>query len=193
MGLTQTVAPTIEPVSLVEAKRHLRVEADEENADITEMIAAARRSCEKWTDRQFVTATWRLTLGGFPNAGDTLSVPLPLLQSVTSIQYIDPDGVTQTWNVAKYDVDTDSKPGRIVPAFGESWPTTRSDIDSVTIVFVAGYGAETAVPFKVRQAIKLLVGHWFANRESVLVGPRATTAPQAVEALLDTERMVSVA
>ncbi len=187
------MVPTIEPVSLEEAKRHLRVEADGENVDIAGLIISAREWCEAHTERQFVTATWQWTLDGFPNAGATLWVPKPLLQSVTSIQYIDADGVTQTWNVSKYDVDTDLKPGRIVPAFGESWPTTRSDIDSVTIVFVAGYGAETAVPFKVRQAIKLLVGHWFANRESVLVGPRATTAPQAVEALLDTERMVSVA
>jgi len=95
MSLVQTIAPASEPITLTEAKAHLRVETDftEDDTIIGTFISAARESCEARTGRQLVTATYALRLGGFP-CGDSIELPKPPLVSVTSITYVDTDGTT---------------------------------------------------------------------------------------------------
>jgi len=110
-----------------------------------------------------------------------IELPMPPLQSVTSLKYIDDAGVEQTMPTADYVVDAQHMIGRIRPAHGTQWPSTLDDEGAVRITFVAGYGAAGAVPQPIKQAILLLVGHWWINREAVgeAGGPHAL----AVEAL----------
>lgn len=144
MGLTQTIPPTAEPIHLDEAKDHLRVVGSDDDADITRAIAAATRQVEAFLGRQLVTATWELKMDAFPRSGDrTIWVPHPPLHAVSSITYVDSDGDTQTLATTGYTVDATSLPPRIVEAYGETWPTTRSHIDAVTVTYLAGY----ATPF----------------------------------------------
>lgn len=196
--------PAQEPITLAQFKEHARISRDDEDATIKGYIAAARLYAETRQRRQLITATWRLTLDGFPCAGVTypygcytygtepdqfaIKVPRPPLQSVTSITYVDTDGVTQTLDDDLYRVDAESEPGRITPAYNQSWPYTRPQTNAVTVTFVAGYGATPAtVPATTRQAIEMLAAHFYENREAILTGTIATPTPLAVESLLEAE------
>lgn len=138
--------------------------------ELVSWITAARQHCEVFTHRAFITQTWDLKRDAFP-CGDTIELPKAPLISVTSITYIDTAGVSQTWSNTLYTVDAPSGPcarmGRIVPVYGEYFPSTRSDINAVAVRFVAGYGAASAVPAGIKSAMKLLIGHWWSNRSAV--------------------------
>lgn len=141
MGLTQTTAPSVEPVTTAQAKAHMRVDISDDDAYIDTLVKVACRSLEKFQGRQFITATWQLTLDDFPDdASEAIKLPYPPLQSITSIGYTDSNGSTQTFASTDYDVDTNAEPGRVRPAYGEVWPGTRDQMEAVTIVFKAGYG-----------------------------------------------------
>lgn len=218
-GLTLTSAPASYPVSLAEAKLHVRVDLNAEDDYITGLIAAATQTCESHIGQALVTQTWRMALdcfpgqhrqwrdrqsygggggrypqepGAYPSAGlgydlmaYAIEPPLAPLQSVSSIQYrAATDGTLTTLASSGYDVDTDSKPGRITPSYGNVWPVARWQPNAVLVTFVAGYGAASAVPEAIKAAIKLLVGHWYENREAVVTGTIATQLPLTVEALL---------
>lgn len=189
MGLTLTTAPTQEPIEVSDLAEHLRIDATEEQSLLGTYITAARKHLENITWRQFVTATYTMKFDRFP-CGDTayhfgkttrhpwrtgslaIWVPKPPLQSVTSITYADANGTVTTWTSSLYGVDATTEPGLIIPAYNQSYPTTRGHINDITVVFVAGYGTADDVPEELKQAIKLLAGHFYEHREAV--APMAT-------------------
>lgn len=164
-GTKQTSAPAVEPVTLAEAKDQLRVCHNADDTRITNLIVAARQQAEMVSRRQFITATWELKLDDFPLGEDYIKLPYPPLQSVTSIAYIDADGVSQTLASSVYDVDTHREPGRITLAYNQSWPTIRDQENAVTVTFKAGYGdAAGDVPDAVKEAIKLYIEDLYDGR-----------------------------
>ena len=164
MGLTQTVAPTIDPVTVAETKLHMRVDISDDDTLITNMITAATRLAEALTRRQIITATWQLTLDGFP---DEIVLPRPDLISVTSVQYVDTGGLTQTLATSEYTVLTDGAFGKIVEAYEKTWPDIRDIPNAVTVTYTSGYGAATTdVPESVRLAIKTMVADMYEHRMS---------------------------
>lgn len=171
MGLVLVTAPSGEPVTLAEAKAHLRVDITDDDVSIAGFIKGAREQFELDTRRALITQTWDLTLDAFPSASE-LELPLPPLASVTSITYKDVDGNVQTFPAASYVVDVSELFGRIVLKSGYTWPsTTLWAAGAVVVRFVAGYGAAAAVPQGAKQAILLLVAYWYENREAVAVQP----------------------
>lgn len=192
-ALSISVEPTEEPLTRDEAKLYAQVYGDDENSTIDGLIIAARQYVESFTKRQLVTATWILRLDAFPSSDLTAIVmPLPPLASVTSITYLDVDGNSQTWSSAKYQVDTNTEPGRIMPIEGESYPDTQADtFHTVTVTFVAGYGAASAVPQRMKTAMGQLVSHWFDGRSGVSLAAGANIAkiPLTVDALLFQDRI----
>lgn len=189
MALSLYTAPTVEPITLAEAKAHLRVDIADENDLVTSLIVAARQYCESHTHRAFITQTWDLALDDFPCDFASLELPKAPLVSVSSVTYVDTNGTPQTWSSANYSVYAPSGPlagpGKIIPAYQVSYPLVRDSENAVTIRFVAGYGAATSVPDQIKAAMKLLIGHWFANRESVVANAHLMAAvPQGVDALL---------
>jgi uncharacterized phiE125 gp8 family phage protein len=163
--LTQSVAPATEPVSVEEAREHCRITINDEDALIPGWIASARRYCENYLDRQFVTATWQLKSREFP--GGEVLLPKPPLLSVTSVAYVDSNGDSQTLAATVYDVSTPSKAqGRISLAYGQSWPVVRNQANALTITYTCGYGAATAVPATIKQAMYMLISDTNENRES---------------------------
>lgn len=167
MGSLELVtAPSVEPVSLDELKAHLRVDQADENGLLTSLIVAARRHLEMETRRAFINTTYAYRLPKFP-ADRFIELPRPPLSSVTSIVYEDSDSVSQTLAASSYQVDTYGEPGRVALEPSQSWPATEADrLNAVTVTYVAGYGsAATDVPQEIRQAIMLLAGHWYENRE----------------------------
>lgn len=172
-NLTLATAPASEPVTTAEAKAHLRVTHSSEDTLIAALITAARQHVESVTRRALINQTWDLSLDYFP---DIIYLQKGRLQSVSSITYVDTDGTTQTLSSSLYTVDTKREPGRVIPAYGESWPSTRDHINCVTVRFVAGYGANASdVPQALKSAILLLIGQLFENREAT-----AERAPEEV-------------
>ncbi len=205
----------LEPVTLAEAKLHLRLEIDDDDALVTTLITAARRYCETAIRAALVSQSWTLMLDSFPSAGGyynraireiwpslgglpsglgfypglipnstgVIDIPLPPLVSVTSVNYWDFNGVFQTVNPSTYNISL-GIPGRIQPQYSLVWPISRPTIDSVQVSFVCGQGsAELNVSPNVQAAIKMLLAHWYLNREAVAQGSYATV-PMAVDALL---------
>lgn len=185
--------PAKEPLELKEAMTHLRVDGLEEAALVRGLIQAAREYAETFTGRALITQTWDLWMDCWPR-GVVLELPRPPLQSVTWIKYFDAEGQEHTVDSAVYLVDTANRPGRVRLRSGQSWPsTTLREMAGVNIRFVAGYGDDPAdVPQMIRQAMLLMVGDLYENRESSIVGTVATKANIATESLLWPYRMVNV-
>lgn len=203
LTLTRTVDATVEPLAVGEVKAHLRIDDNASDDYLTALISAARQHVEEKLGRALITQTWRLVLDRFPCAetdpetgfwrDGRITLPRPRLISVSSITYVDTDGATQTLDPTLYQVDSYSDPGRISPAFDEDWPLTREQMNAVTITYTAGYGASASyLPTSILHAMKLLIGHWYENREATLVGTIVAETPMAVDALLNPYRVMTV-
>lgn len=187
MRLALDTAPAEEPVSLEEAKDHLRVDTTAEDAAIASWIESARVEAERASGRALVTQTWEGKLDRFPEC-EVIEFPRPPLQSVTSIKYIDTNGTLQTLSSSTYTVDTSGIVGRVYLNYSESWPLTRIEPNAVRIVFVAGYGGASDVPEPFRSWILLRVGERYALREGTVTGTIATRLPN-VDTLVMGERV----
>lgn len=185
MGLTLVTPPAVEPVSLADAKAWARIDHDAEDAVLELMIRAAREWCEHYQARRLINSTWMWTLDRFPC--DVLEPAFSPLVSVDAITYVDETGNTRTLDPSRYQVDTTSEPGRIVPAYGTSWPSARWQPAAITVRYTAGYGAEpNCVPASTRLGLLKLVAYWHENREAAAAGE----VPAGVLAELDNERII---
>lgn len=191
MSLTIVTPPAEEPVTLTEAKNHLRVDLTDDDSLISALIVAAREHAEAITRRAFITQTLKLSMDAFPVNNGPIYVPMPPLQSVNSLKYFNTGGVEQTLTEGTdYLVDNESEPGRITPAPDTGWPATQNRPNAVSVEFVAGFGDASKVPQGIKQAILLMVGHWYENREAVTMqGNNAGELPMAVDSLLMMHRI----
>ena len=183
MSLKLITAATILPVSLAEAKAHLRVDVADDDAQITAMIWAAAQGAEQATGRALTAQTWELALNAFPAALQLTRVPVA---SVTSLTYIDSAGVSTVLSNTLYalSVADDFGFASVAPVYAGTWPTTRAEVNAVKLRFVAGYADAASVPEAIKSWIKLQVGAMYANRESVNIG-NIVSPLGFVDALLD--------
>ena len=198
MGLKIIIQPTVTPISVVGLdllKNHLQEATDVSDEDvlITAFLNAAWALAESHTWRQFLTAEYRYTLSSFfaqnqDNRSSRLLIPRPPCQSIDSVKYYDADGVLTTLVVTTdYIVDDESDIWSLWPAIGKSWPNVQpGNPKAVQIEFTAGYGDTlAAMPDIMLHAVRLQVGSWWRNRESV--DPRQQyELPAATKALLET-------
>jgi len=200
MPLQLVTPPAEEPVSLNEAKLHLRVDFDEDDELILALISAARQAAETITGRQFITARWKMVLDRFPgqegmvNASESgFSLPNHAIllfkcpvQAITSIQYLDMNGVMQLMPPAHYVLDTACEPARVTPVFSQIWPVSLPQIGAVNVTFDAGFGAPPDVPQGIKSWIKIRVGSLYAHREEMSVLNRGRIDPLPfIDGLLD--------
>lgn len=179
--LSLVTAPTEEPVTLAEAKSHLRVDFSDDDTLISNLIVAARQRCETEIDRAFVTQTWDYTLETFPyvtndyllwhRVQNAIVMPKARLASVTALTYLDANGTTQTLTQNTDYLVVTGDPGAVYPyPVTRIWPYTRFQLGAVNVRFVCGYGAASAVPQCIKVAILQLVGTLYRNRESLADG-----------------------
>lgn len=189
---TLVTAPVLEPVTLDQIRDHLRIDVTDEDGELEEIISDSREALESEYEMGFITQTWDFFMDGFPNPwglGNGLWRPqmgrdynswigaIVLgrrpVQSVTSIKYVDSSG-TITTLVANTDYVLDAPGARVVPAFGKAWPAvTLQPVNGVQIRVVLGYGTTAAsVPRPVRRSMRLMCGHFYENREQVLLEQR---------------------
>lgn len=167
MDLTLITAPAVEVVTLQEVKDHLRIEDLTEDTLIQAYLDAAIQRVDGRAGmlrRALVTQTWEMRLDNFP-AGDEIRFPLPPLQSVVSVKYLDTNNVEQTFASSNYDVVTSELIGSLHLLRSKNWPVAYDERNAVRIRFTAGYGATASVvPAAVRVAIMMLAGELYAQR-----------------------------
>ena len=178
----------VEPLTVPEVRLHLRLDASTtEDSLLFSLIKTAREYCEKYTGRALAPQTLEVLMDAFPCAW-AISLPMAPLTSVTSIKYTDSAGTETTLAASEYIVDTDSRVGRVVLAYGKTWPTFDPyPSNPIRIRYVAGY---TKAPEPIVQAMKLLVGYWYNAREAdAPTTDRGSASPEfAVKALLSPYR-----
>lgn len=189
-GLKRTALPASEPVTLADIKAHCRIEVSTDDALVAALISAAREYIERRTGMAMVTQTWVMTFDDWPE--DEIELPVYPVQSISSITYVDTDGATQTLSGSIYQLDATGDPATVSLAYGQTWPPARDQEASITLTFVAGYTGSGAnvMPDGLKHAIRMLVGHWYENRETAIVGTTAAEMPMAVEALIAPYRRI---
>jgi uncharacterized phiE125 gp8 family phage protein len=190
MTLMLITAPTAEPVTLAEAKAHLRVDTVADDALIGMLIQSARQAAEQFTGRALITQTWERVLHAFPDGA--IKLGMPPVASITSLKYIDIAGVEQTYSSAGYTLDAVNMPGWLYPSVAyPTWPSTQADaINAVRVRFACGYGATgSTVPATVRSWMLLRIGTLYEHRQEVIAGISLNELPTPyTERLLDRER-----
>lgn len=191
--LVRITEPDIEPVTTAEAKTHMRVEISDDDTYIGTLITAAREWVEDYTGRALIDQTWQLKFQGYSYAMEFFLRRSPVI-AVQSFVY-DEAGVATTLATTKYELTGErTKWPKIIPTYGQSWPGVNW-ARPLTIQFRAGYADRSAsptegadkVPAAYKHAIKLLVAHYYENRELVNVG-NLTELPMGVEFLLRPHR-----
>lgn len=175
-----TLSGTVtEPLTLSEAKAHLRVDGTDDDLYIAGLVTTCRRQLEAHTSRTIASQTLTLRLDRFPS--DAIQIRKPPVTAVSSVQYVDTAGDTQTWSSSDWQASLHREPPIIVPAYGESWPTTRDQLDAVTVTCTAGF---STVPDDYKHAMLLLLGHLYWHRETV-TEMRLTEMPLAYQRFAD--------
>jgi uncharacterized phiE125 gp8 family phage protein len=169
MTLSLVTAPAVEPVTLDEAKTHMRVEHVLEDALIGTYIVSARQHAEAETARALLEQTWELALPCFPFE-PCLKLPRPPLVAVVEVRYFDAEGVDQVWPASEYDVDAPAGPharqGVLRPKAGTSWPTVQVAPRAVRVTFRAGYGdSADKLPASLKAAVLLATSDLYDKRE----------------------------
>lgn len=187
-GLELLTEPTIRPITREEVKDHLRIDQTNtsEDAFIDTLILMATEYYQSRSWRQLITATYIQRFDDFP--AFSFELRKPPLQSITSIKYIDENEVEQTLPTSVFEVDTFSEVGRVQEADGESFPTVNTQLNAVKVEYKAGFGdTRDNVPDLIKSTIKLIVAHFYENRDMVRVttGVSEIPIPQAIGNLID--------
>jgi uncharacterized phiE125 gp8 family phage protein len=183
--------PTVEPLSLVEAKVWLRVAHDDDDTLIAALVASARTHIEKQTRRALIAQTWRIVRDAWPANGRIEAYPAPLRQVLAARVY-DSTGAEQAIDAEAFTIDGAAAPGVI--AFAPyALPRPGRAVAGIEIDVEAGYGASASdVPEPLKQAIRQLIAQWYENRG---VGPpdeNALRMPASVAALIAPYRALAL-
>jgi len=171
MKYAVTTAPTVEPVTLADVKIHLHTVAGDTSEDaaiLTPLISAAREYCENVTGRALAAQT----IKAYPDAWGTLRLLRPPITTITSIKYYDVDDVVYTLAATEYAVDAIDGAITIL----EEPATELREVNPIVIEYTAGYASGNACPMAIRQAMLLLIGHWYTNREAVSMSTSSEVA-----------------
>lgn len=184
----QVVTPaSTYPVSLTEAKSHLKVDTNADDTLITNLIIAATQISEEYTNRFFIETVVNQTSTSFNGLNELFKSKV---RSVTHIKYYDSDNTQQTWASSNYVVNNEFEPCQINLVVGESLPSIAQRVDAVECRYTVGYGsAASDVPDVIKQAILLTLGNWYENRMSVITGRTTTEMPMSAKFLLDTYKV----
>ena len=168
MNLALKTAPTAALLDLAEVKAHLRVDHGNDDALIHGITDAVHEHLEGPSgilQRALLTQSWTGKLDRWPCGGEPIQVPLPPLQSIDQVRYVDAAGVTQVWASDQYQVQkVGSQPARLWPAYQVVWPTIRCRPDAIEIDFTCGYGGPEKLPAPIRAAALMLIADLYDNR-----------------------------
>ena len=186
MSLVPISAPAQEPVSLADAKAHLRVDTADDDALISRLITAARSELERGLGRALITQTWTYWLDSWP-PGYAVPLPLAPVQSVEAVRVYAMDDSFSTLPASGYLLDGLGSPPRLIRRGSIAWPQPLRPGNGIAIDFSAGHGTQpTEVPSALRVALLVLIGHWYEQRELADV---PVALPPMVRDLIDPYRV----
>lgn len=204
-GLNLITDAASEPLDVdTEVKPHLRLETafTDEDAMLAALVTVARQKLENETNRAFLTQTWDLILDRFPcgsrkNPRGDIYIPRGDLLAINAneFKYVDDSGAANVIDSAIYDVDTDMKPGRVFLKTGQAWPAAvLYPASAVRLRFDCGFGADVEdVPWAIKQAILLTIGHYYENRENTVISEKVSVGsieiPEGASALVGPYRV----
>ena len=184
MALKLKTRPSLEPVSLSEAKGLLRIDDTNDDPLISSMITAVRQQAEEWTGRSFLTQTWTLWLDQFSVLSGSrinklkdrvLAPPRPPMRSVVFIKTYDKKNSASLFDKTDYFVDTIQSPGRIALNENCSWPDNLRKFNAVEIEYIAGYGPSASdVPAGIKQGMLQWIKLLFANKSKLYESDEST-------------------
>lgn len=195
MRLEMLESPAVEPVALHEAKPHLRVDIKAEDELISRYIVSAREYIEQYLQRSLIHQTWQLSfdIEDNPTASNSITLPLGTIDSINRIETFTQDNTPRLFDSSQYQLSG----SRVVLNDGARWPELERSFDSLVITYLAGYGEQGSdVPQAIRQALCMLVAHYYENREASGDPTEDETAieviPFGVMALLQPYRLYSL-
>ena len=217
-SLVRATEPASNPVTLAEAKAHLRIDSSAEDSLISNLITAATRWAEDYCDRTFTHTQWTMRLDSFygavgspvqfglmadgnnlegrqstvPNLDIELPRP-PMVQSGTAtavtITYTPSAGAsTATLDATEYRVDRQATPGVCRPLYGTTWPSHLMDQNSTTVTWWAGYSADGTSVPAPVKAAVLMLVAHLWRNRETVAEVALTEVPMGTKALLDTIR-----
>lgn len=178
---TITTPAAAEPVSLAEAKAHVRVDHSDDDTLLGVVIAAARAHIEKYCGQRFAGQTLTAKCDDFADFARLEDGPI---NSITSVVYLDENGDSQTLSTDVYELRVDGIEAAIVLKYNQTWPVIRLG-SQITVVMAAGHAS---APADVKAAMLLLIGHLYEHREAVAMGETLAVLPMGVDALLCNHR-----
>lgn len=189
MPLVLVTPPNTTPVTTPDVEEYLRL--TDPAPELVTLIDAATRYLDGpdgVLGRALVTQTYDLVLDRFPPGREPICLNLPPVQSVVSpIAYLDTNGGQGAWT----DFVVDLVGGRIVPAFGKAYPTTRAMPNAVTVRFTTGVSSGQVSPAD-KLLVLALVAHYFEHREPVVVGNITARVPEHLEQLIASRRRIAL-
>lgn len=186
------VAPPVEPITLAEVKLDRAIDHALHDDLLRALIHAARDYVEEYCGVSLVTQTREV---GFDAFGSQLEIPYGPVQEIVSIEYLNGDSVSTPFT--GYQIDTGGRIARVDAAYGTAWPTALGALNAITVRYIAGFppieGSPTDytgnVPGAIKQAMRLMVGTWYENRESAIVGATVFEQSFGITALLNPYRV----
>jgi hypothetical protein len=207
-ALVRTAAPAEEPITLEEAKAHLRVDIANDDELIEALITAARMGAEEFTRRAFISQDWRLWLDTFPGAAEPwwdgmregaatgvlrrfIHLPRSPLQAIVAVKTYDEANVESIFDPTLYFVDTASEPGRLALRSNAAWPVAQRQYNGIRVDFTAGYGDASAVPQPLKQGMLSHIAFLYENRGDgqTLSGHAAAPVPEVAQMLYQPYRV----
>jgi uncharacterized phiE125 gp8 family phage protein len=189
MALALTSGPAEEPITVSEAKAHLRLDGSAEDILVASLIVTSRLHIEAALGLALIIQGWRLTLDRWPEGGE-VRFPLRPIRSITSVTVLDKAGTPAVVPEEDYILDGEALRPRLIPRDG-AWPRPERPAKGIEIAFEAGLAEDAeGVPQPIRHALLLLVAHWYEHRDPLEIGSAGAAIPAAVSDLLKPYREV---
>lgn len=212
MATVQTSAPAVEPITLAEAKAHLRIDTADEDGLIQSLIMTSRLHIEIALGLALISQSWSCFFDRWPSmsgsrvgplqpsgaafvlanaatrnyfAADAVTLPISPVKSVDAIRVYAEDGTFFALPLAGFTVDLVSRHPRIIRKQGTDTPQPGRCMNGLEIAVTCGFGATPAdIPAPIRQALLLLVAHWYEHRDPGEIGTPEARIPDVVSHLL---------
>ncbi len=183
MSLVLTAAPTVEPVTLADAKAYARIDGSTEDSFLMGLITTSRLQIEAALDLALLTQDWTWTLDASP-VQPIIELPIRPVQSISAVAVTAAGGSANVVSPDGYALDGHSSPPRIIAVNGH-WPALTPGLSSIEISFTAGFGDHPSdVPPPIQHALLMLVAHWYENREPAVGANTSVKLPDAVSTAL---------
>jgi uncharacterized phiE125 gp8 family phage protein len=184
MPYVQTSQPSVEPLSLAEAKAHLRVDTSRDDTYIQALITTSRLQIEDTFALVYVHQTWSYTLDAWPDA-PAIELPVGPVAQILAIRTYDVNDIQTPIPLATFQLDAASRVPRLIRKATFAIPSNLRPANGIEVSFRAGYGAAAnSAPEPLRHALRLLVAHWYDHRDPAAVTMPGAKVPASVSALL---------